>query len=129
MFVQHLNIINMNTRVDFETAKLLRNVMFKQWIDKQYIGEGSFRRVKEGTNCWEKEFTTIGVFHQWASAYESFESGAGNYTVALIELPNGEMKEVLPSNVKFISKELCFCKVCGVETDYDLVDKLCPKCW
>lgn len=82
--------------------KNLRKVMFKKWIAREEIGEGALRRQKEGTNCWEPDFTNGGIFHQWASAYEEFESGAGNYTVALVELPNGEIKEVLPSNIKFM---------------------------
>ena len=31
----------------------------------------------------------IGKFHQWGSNYEEFENGAGNYSVAIVELPDG----------------------------------------
>ena len=30
----------------------------------------------------------IGKFHQWGSNYEEFENGAGNYSVAIVELPD-----------------------------------------
>ena len=36
-----------------------------------------------------------GVFHQWGSNYEEFENGAGNYSVAIVELPDG--KVVMPN--------------------------------
>lgn len=41
-----------------------------------------------------KEFE-LGYFHQWGCNYEEFESGAGNYSVAIVELPNG--KVIMPS--------------------------------
>ncbi|MDD4390217.1 MAG: hypothetical protein PHW03_05375 [Eubacteriales bacterium] len=43
-----------------------------------------------------------GHFHQWAPQYEEFESGPGNYTVALIEDENGQIIECLPLNVQFL---------------------------
>ena len=67
----------------------MRKVEFKKWND--------FERK------WENSFCHKGVFHQWAFAYEEFETGVGNYTVALVELENGEMVEVLPMNIKFIN--------------------------
>jgi hypothetical protein len=85
----------------------MRKVKFKKWIPIEYntlSSKTSCHRVRvDGTGKWEDDFTHEGVFHQWANAYEEFESGAGNYTVALIELKNGEMVEVLPSNITFIN--------------------------
>jgi len=34
-----------------------------------------------------------------------------------------------PLRLHSVSKSVCNCKVCGKETDYDLLDKLCPSCW
>lgn len=82
--------------------KNLRKVMFKQWIPAIHNKAEIGTTLQAGTSCWESDFKQAGLFHQWASAYEEFESGAGNYTVALVELPNGEIKEVLPSNIKFM---------------------------
>lgn len=80
----------------------LRKVMFKKWIPRETIGEGALKRQKEGTNCWESDFNHAGLFHQWAASYEEFENGAGNFTVAIVELPDGTIEQVLPSNVKFV---------------------------
>ncbi len=80
----------------------MRKVMFKQWIPAIHNKEAVGSTLQAGTNCWEAEFKNAGIFHQWGASYEEFESGAGNFTVALVELPNGEMKEVLPSNIKFM---------------------------
>lgn len=81
----------------------MRKVLYKKWITRvsnglPYPGE----RAVEGTNCWETDFIHEGVFHQWAFAFEDSPNGFGNYTVALIENPDGIIEEVLPSNVKFI---------------------------
>lgn len=83
----------------------MRKVLFKKWIpresEKHPSGLGEI--TKKGTGCWSQDFTEKGLFHQWASAYEDGGEGFGNYTVALIELPCGEIQEVLPCNIKFIS--------------------------
>ncbi len=80
----------------------MRKVKFKKWIPIETMGEGALKIKKEGTNCWETDFSNEGLFHQWGNSYEEFESGAGNYSVALVELPDGTIAEVLPSNIKFI---------------------------
>jgi len=80
----------------------MRKVKFKKWIQRVEIGEGVLRCTMEGTNCWEYEFKNEGLFHQWANAYEESGAGFGNYTVALIELSDGTISEVLPCNLKFI---------------------------
>lgn len=82
----------------------MRKVLFKKWIPTVKVNDGKVWVTQEGTGKWEKDFTHKGVFHQWASAFEEFESGAGNYTVALVELENGEIEQVLPMNIKFIDK-------------------------
>lgn len=43
-----------------------------------------------------------GLFHDWGVNYEEFESGAGNYSVGIIELPDGKI--ILPpaSNIQFL---------------------------
>lgn len=37
-----------------------------------------------------------GKFHGWGSGYEEFESGPGNYTVAIVEFPDGKVDTVMP---------------------------------
>lgn len=41
-------------------------------------------------------------FHQWGGEYEEFESGPGNYTVALVEFADGTIETVLPDCVRFL---------------------------
>jgi len=84
----------------------MRKVKFKKWIPAEWevINHevlGKIKELKKGTNCWEDDYLHDGVFHQWGAAYEEFETGPGNYTVAIIEQPDGTITEVLPSNLKF----------------------------
>lgn len=51
----------------------------------------------------EKKEIFHGVFHQWGCCFEEFETGAGNYSVAIVELEDGTIRECLPTEVKFIS--------------------------
>lgn len=80
----------------------MRPILFKKWIPKITIKTGqSTTEAKSGTNQWESDFINEGVFHGWYNAYEEFDTGAGNYTVALVEIADGTILEVLPSNLKF----------------------------
>lgn len=42
-----------------------------------------------------------GIFHQWGSNYEEFENGAGNYSVAIVELPNGKVIMPCANDIQF----------------------------
>lgn len=46
----------------------------------------------------------LGYFHGWGCNYEEFETGAGNYSVAIVELPDGEIITPLPNDIEFIDK-------------------------
>jgi len=45
------------------------------------------------------------MFHCWGADYEEFESGPGNYTVAILEKEDGSVVLEHPSRVRFISGE------------------------
>lgn len=82
----------------------MRKVKYKNWVPAVYTDIGrKDRALIAHTGCWQPEYCNDGLFHQWAAAYTEFETGAGNYTVAIIELPDGTIQEVLPVNVKFIN--------------------------
>jgi len=51
---------------------------------------------------WELEEQGEAYFHQWGSNYEEFESGAGNYTTAIIELDDGQIKNIPAEHIRFI---------------------------
>lgn len=45
----------------------------------------------------------VGRFHCWGSNYEEFESGPGNFTVAVVEdQESGQVHLVHPEDIKFI---------------------------
>lgn len=79
-----------------------RKVMFKKWIPIVYEKAELGTNRKIGTGCWEDGFPNAGLFHQWAAAYEESSDGFGNYTVALVEMPDGTIEQVLPQNIKFV---------------------------
>jgi len=80
----------------------MKKVLFKKWIPIVSEPQPFGSKAKEGTNCWEKDFQNEGLFHQWANAYEEGDAGFGNYTVAIVEISDGTIQEVLPMNIKFI---------------------------
>ena len=80
---------------------MFRKILFKKWVPIRWADDAAHKRIA-GTGCWEEEYTQAGLFHEWGSDYETLEDGVGNYTIAIIELPNGEIVEILPSNIKFV---------------------------
>ncbi|QHF03298.1 hypothetical protein N015_13135 [Pseudomonas asturiensis] len=46
-----------------------------------------------------------GKFHGWGSGYEEFESGPGNYTVAIVEFPDGKIDTVMPYLIRFLDSD------------------------
>ena len=61
-----------------------------------------FKKRIPGKSMPEKEYTQEGLFHCWGTSFVEFESGPGNFTVAIVELPNGEVVEIEASGIKFI---------------------------
>ena len=47
----------------------------------------------------KKEPYLSGTFHRWGENFEEFEHGAVGFTVAIVELPNGE---IITSAAEFI---------------------------
>ena len=45
-----------------------------------------------------------GYFHQWGCNYEEFEIGAGNYSVAIVELPTGEIVMPVAEDIQFLDR-------------------------
>jgi len=84
----------------------MRKVMFKRWIPRELVHmEVTPNKWEDvpvrGTGCWSN-FIYEGWFHGWGSATLKSEQGYGNYSVALVELHNGTVEEVLPTNIKFL---------------------------
>lgn len=58
-------------------------------------------RNVEWTDYKTKEIKR-GKFHQWGVSYEEFESGAGNYSAAIVELEDGSVELLCAERIKFV---------------------------
>ena len=45
-----------------------------------------------------------GVFHCWGVDYEEFESGAGNFSTAIVERDDGVVKNIPVNMIEFINE-------------------------
>lgn len=54
--------------------------------------KGNWVRIKNGE----------GIFHQFGVAYEEYEAGAGNYSTAIIESPDGTVLNIPVEDIEFI---------------------------
>ena len=60
----------------------LRKVVVYKW---QRVANKSYN---------EKVFVGNGLFHQFGVDYEEFETGPGNFTTGIIEMPDGSVESV-----------------------------------
>ena len=80
----------------------MRKVIIKIWIPIEWVNPGTInRRSVPGTGCWSKDFIQMGYFHGWGNAALESENTVASYTVALVELADGTITNVEPSNLKF----------------------------
>lgn len=56
---------------------------------------------KQEDRTWKLEEGEA-MFHQFGCNYEEFENGAGNYTTAIIEWPDGTVMNVPVEHVRFL---------------------------
>jgi len=62
-----------------------------------------FKYVKVEGKAWSvKVDAGEAKFHQFGCDYDEFESGAGNYSTAILELDSGEVKTVSADMIQFI---------------------------
>ena len=57
------------------------------------------------TSKYDKEVVGEALFHQWGLDYEEFETGAGNYSVAILELESGDVITVAANLIKFVKQK------------------------
>lgn len=58
--------------------------------------------MQVGTIACGKTEVGEAKFHQWGMDYEEFETGPGNFSVAIIEFQDGSVQTVSPELIKFI---------------------------
>ena len=52
-----------------------------------------YRKV-DGKSYYDMFPIGEGIFHQFGVDYEEFETGPGNYSTAIVEMPDGSVKNV-----------------------------------
>lgn len=53
---------------------------------------------------WETKEFELGYFHQFGVAYEEFDAGPGNYSTAIVELPDGRIITPVADDITFIDE-------------------------
>lgn len=59
-----------------------------------------YEKVK-GQAHFDKVFDGTGIFHEFGVDYEEFENGPGSYSTAIIETPDGSIRNVPVEMVVF----------------------------
>jgi len=50
----------------------------------------------------ERVFVDYGFFHEFGCNYEEFESGAGNFSTAIVEMKDGTIKNISVELIQFM---------------------------
>ena len=50
--------------------------------------------IVKGQHFFDKVAVGSGLFHQFGCDYEEFETGPGNFSTAIVEMPDGSVKNV-----------------------------------
>lgn len=85
---------------DFENSR--RKINMNPEISTLRKCSGFYTNYNSEIRKFETINFELGVFHQFGSTYEEFENGAGNSTIAIVELPNGQLVEAAVNSIKFI---------------------------
>ena len=65
-----------------------------------------FKQVRRADGLgFDRTFETTGEFHQWGQDYEEFETGPGNFSTAIVELPDGTVQNVPVEMIAFVDQE------------------------
>lgn len=57
-----------------------------------------------GSIIREKVLIGHGTFCAWGCDYEEFESGPGNFSVAIVRMPDGTIRTPQPDMIQFINE-------------------------
>ena len=72
---------------------------YVKWYAPKTNQNGSF--VLDDKHKVRMELRGEAIFHQFGVDYEEFETGPGNYSTAIIELPDGTVKNIPVENIAF----------------------------
>lgn len=68
----------------------MRKVKYFEWKQTEITGQQTKVEVGEA------------FFHEFGVYHDEYETGAGNYTTAVIELPDGTIKSIYVELIQFI---------------------------
>ena len=58
-------------------------------------------KIENGKSFYDKELKGEALFHTWGIDYEELDRGVGNFSTAIIELPDGQIKLIPAENITF----------------------------
>ena len=88
------------TALEQENANLWAELAVTKRELREKMRKVKVRIWDADTRKWVDDI--CGAFHKWGDAYEQFEAGPGNYTIAIVELPGGRIVTALPEYVVFL---------------------------
>ena len=81
-------------------------------MKKGEFGMNANRKVRIYKKVWSdktKRYETVedgyGIFHEFGVNYDELETGPGNFTVGVIELPNGKVELIYVDFFEFVIEE------------------------
>ena len=75
---------------------------------RKVIVSKSVRKSLDAPPWYRYDLELLGeaLFHQFGVGYEDFEAGAGNFTTAIVEWPDGRVGSVPAEHVRFLTSNV-----------------------
>ena len=65
--------------------------------------KGQYTEYNQEKHRFENIPFEEGLFHQWGNDYQEYEEGPGNFTVGIVELPDGRVVTPIARFIQFVS--------------------------
>ncbi len=111
------NIIDDNGDIRYILFESCAHLLYTDWTKETILGKPMADKLRTVTMLdkewipWKSkeepghfEYSdsgSIGKFHTWGVTYEEFEAGPGNYSIAIVELEDGNIVTKAPDCIKF----------------------------
>lgn len=80
-------------------------VLCKVWIPVRFTCTD---KQVPGTGRMSDEYLMPGKFHQWGLESVETNESTTNYSVGIVEMPDGTVQTITPNNIKFVDLKTYF---------------------
>lgn len=86
--------------------------------------KGKYYKYSKDIGRYRQISFELGYFNSWGIDYEEFETCTGNYSIAIVELPDGKIVKVNPSDLQFLDTKEYYCESLEMKLTNEEIERL-----